>query len=177
MGKANVYALPLLAVAAVTVLGPYVWIWGLGALKEGLNATVGNVTSLPVYLSGIALHEFLHGLGWVRLGKLPWTSVRFGFHIKTLTPYVHCLVPIPASVYRKATALPGIALGVLPAFAALVTGIGTVAIFGTFFLAAACGDFLILWIIRSLPPDTLLKDHPTRAGCIVLTSTGEKQSR
>ena len=95
--------------------------------------------------------------------------MRLGFQWKVLTPYAHCTVPMPARPYRIGAAVPGIALGIVPIAAATALGNGPLLAFGLFFLLAAGGDALILWLLRDVPGDRLVEDHPTRAGCYVLT--------
>jgi len=40
--------------------------------------------------------------------------------------------------------------------------------FGFLYTVAASGDFLILWLIRNIKPNTHVEDHPTNAGCYVI---------
>ena len=70
--------------------------------------------------------------------------------------------------YRIGSFAPGLLLGVLPWFISLFTGDLLLCIFGLLYTTAASGDFLILWIIRHVKPNTLVEDHPTNAGCYIL---------
>jgi hypothetical protein len=36
-------------------------------------------------------------------------------------------------------------------------------------LVAASGDAIIIWLVRDVPRDHLVVDHPDRAGCLVVT--------
>lgn len=74
---------------------------------------------------------------------------------------------MPARSYKLDCALPGIALGVLPSALGLLGGSPWTAVFGAFFLASAGGDMLILRIIRHVSARTVVKDHPSAAGCFV----------
>ncbi len=40
--------------------------------------------------------------------------------------------------------------------------------FGLVFTWVASGDAMILWMIRGVSPDTVVEDHPERAGCWVV---------
>jgi hypothetical protein len=40
--------------------------------------------------------------------------------------------------------------------------------FGLLYTTAAGGDFLVLWILRNIKPNTLVEDHPTNAGCYII---------
>ena len=77
--------------------------------------------------------------------------------------------------------MPGLVLGILPATAGLLLGSGGLLVFGIVFTAAAGGDFLILWMIRNVPSNSLVEDHPTRAGCYVFegvpVQTGVQQTQ
>lgn len=67
--------------------------------------------------------------------------------------------------------MPLLLLGVLPSLLAIVGGQGGMMAFGLFFTFAAGGDMLILWLLRDVPGDALVEDHPVRAGCYVLPAT------
>jgi hypothetical protein len=72
--------------------------------------------------------------------------------------------------YRWGAVMPGIITGFLPALVGLLTGSPAVFLIGLFFVFAAGGDLLILWLIRKVEKSALVEDHPTRAGCYVLIS-------
>lgn len=173
LGRANLIGIPffLLSVAVVVLL--FYAVGGLAILLRSLRFFLNPMTFIPLLIIGTVIHECLHVLGWKVFGRQPWSVFKFGFNWKTVTPYAHCQVPLEASAYRKGTVLPGLILGVLPSAAGILLQDGIVTLFGAFFLGAACGDFLSLWLMRSVHPDALVKDHPTRAGCIVLESSSE----
>ena len=169
LGKANLIGIPLFIMLAGVVVVPYGLIWGWTKLFLAFNEFMVITVFLPALIIGIVVHEGLHGLGWSLFGKQPYSVIKYGFNVRTITPYAHCTVPLQMSAYRAGTALPGIVLGVIPALIGIVTGSGFFIMFAAFFLGAASGDFLCLWIMRSLSPETFIKDHPTRAGCIVIS--------
>lgn len=41
--------------------------------------------------------------------------------------------------------------------------------FGLFFILAAGGDILILWLLRNVKSSSFVQDHPTRVGCYILS--------
>jgi hypothetical protein len=164
--KANVMMVYFAVPSVLLLGGVYVWIWGYHRLVWVLMG--GYTVSLIALLAGIVVHEAIHGITWKIAARKPASTIRFGFHWKTLTPYAHCRESMPAGAYRMGAVMPLLLLGVLPSVAAIVWGQGGLMAFGLFFTFAAGGDMLILWLIRDLPSDALVEDHPIRAGCSVL---------
>ena len=121
-------------------------------------------------VAGILLHELLHALGWVLFGGLPLSRIHFGFKLRTLTPYAHLKGPIAARPYRTGILLPLLVLGLPPYLIGLLLANQRVMVFGLFFTLAAGGDLLVLWLLRGVPGDARVEDHPTRAGCWVYRS-------
>ena len=167
MGRVNLIALPL-AIAPVIVLpGIFLLIWGWPRLAATAPPLFRWEVLIPALLAGIVAHELLHALTWMAAGKIPVRSIRFGIQWKTITPYAHCSVPMPAAAYRLGAAMPGLLLGALPVCAGLAAGNGSWTLFGVFFTIAAAGDAIILWLLRGIPGTVLVEDHPERAGCYV----------
>ncbi len=131
-------------------------------------ATAGRLMLfLALLIAGITLHEVLHAIGWIIAGRLPVSSVSFGFKLRTLSPYAHLREAVPARIYRAGILLPFIVLGLLPYIVGILLANQLVMIYGLFFTLAAGGDLLALWLLRGVPGDVLVEDHPTRAGCRV----------
>lgn len=176
LATANLYALvgalPVLAALAA----PFAFAWGWGDVEEGFlwwaDRPVGFLGALVV---GVLVHEGLHAVAWRSSARLPAGSVRLGMNWRALTPYAHCGVPMPARAYRIGAAAPGVVLGLVPVAVAWATGNGAWLAFGLLFTLAAGGDALILWLLRGVPPEALVADHPTRAGCVVLGETARDE--
>lgn len=175
--RANLLGIPLFLVLLALSFVPFGLIWGWNVFVLAVLRASKPLVWLPLLAFGVVAHEFLHGLGWMFFGKKGWESIRFGFHWKTVTPYAHCTVPLTVSAYRAGAALPGILLGILPVVAGLSMGDGIITLFGGFFLAAAAGDALSLWIMRSIPQGATVVDHPTKAGCMVLIEEHQNTSK
>ncbi len=127
--------------------------------------------ALSLLITGIFAHELLHGLTWMAAAKLDWNAIKYGFKLSALTPYAHCKEPISAKAYRWGIVAPGLILGILPFIASLWFGNAWLLGFGFIFTLAAGGDFLMLWIIKNIPDDSLVKDHPDRVGCKVVSTS------
>lgn len=122
---------------------------------------------LALILGGVA-HEIIHALGWIVFGKVPREAIEFGFNWKGLMPYTHCKTPVKASAYRIGALLPGAITGLLPAVAGLIAGSLWLTMVGAVMIGAAGGDVLILWVLRAVPSDARILDHPTKVGCEVV---------
>lgn len=122
---------------------------------------------LGLFVAGILVHELLHGLGWMLFGGVARADIQLGVKWKLLTPYAHTSARVAVWPYRWAVLLPGLVLGVLPALAGIATGSVLLLGFGVWFTLTAGGDFLVLWLLRDVPADAEVADHPTKAGSIV----------
>jgi hypothetical protein len=167
MARANVLALAIVPLVAAVALVPFGVLHGWAPLGAGWERVTAPLLFVPLVLVSIVVHEALHGLGFLAAG-VPRASLRFGVQARTLTPYASCTVPITAARYRFAAALPALVLGVVPMLASWIVGSGDLAIYATWMLAFAGGDLLILWLIRDLPRETRVIDHPDRAGCRIV---------
>jgi len=70
-------------------------------------------------------------------------------------------------LYRIALIMPGIILGILPSVYGIITGDSLILFLGLFFIIAAGGDLLVLWLIRKVSIDEYVLVHPKKAGCIL----------
>jgi hypothetical protein len=122
---------------------------------------------LAIVIASIVAHEFIHGLTWMVFGKKSFSTVKLGIQWKTLTPFAHLKEPIEINAYRIGGFMPGFILGIMPFILSLVLGNGYLLWFGVIHTAAASGDWLILWLLRSVKSGILVEDHPSRAGCYV----------
>jgi len=136
----------------------------------GLQSTRGIVPLMLLILLGVVLHELIHAIGWVTFGSKSFSSIKFGFQWKTLTPYAHLKEPVEVNAYRLGAFLPGLILGIIPFVLSLILGNGDLFWFSLVHTSAAGGDWLILWLIRKVKAGMQVEDHPTHAGCYVLES-------
>ena len=165
--RANLVALAWLPVSGLLATAPFVLLWG----RERLASAPAGLPSLPLGIAllvlGVLVHELLHAAGFLLFGRAPRQAVRVGFQPRTLTPFASCSTAVSASAYRAAGLLPAVVLGVLPVAAAWATGSGMLLLWGWLMLALAGGDLAAVWVMRGVPADTLVLDHPTLVGCRV----------
>ena len=172
---ANLLAVALIPVLGALVLVPYALLWGIPGLETSgeeagfrFSSPVESTLTFISFLFGaIVVHELLHGVGFYLVGKIPRAKIGFGVKWLTFTPYCHCAEPMPASAYRWAVALPTLVLGVIPGLLGLLFGNFLLAFWAVIMLVSGSGDLAILWAIRSVPGAAIVRDHPSRAGCLV----------
>ncbi len=167
---ANKFGL-LILIPIVLVFGlPFYLVWRSELDFKGIFGGLGLSASIYVFgiiLLGIVVHELIHGITWAIFAKNGLKSMKFGVMWKMLTPYCHCKEPLKVKEYIIGAIAPGIILGILPAVVAIFNGSIGLLIFGIFFTMAACGDFLIINLIRKENGHDLVQDHPTEAGCYI----------
>lgn len=170
LAKGTLFALIIGLLPVILMMEIYIKIWGINSFRSGIKSFCSNpIDFLIVIAAGIILHELIHGLSWQLLEGKKSSAIKYGFDWKTLTPYAHCRESMTVESYRLGTAIPGILLGLLPGIFSIFINNGWLFCFGMFFTFAAGGDLLILWLIRSLKPGTLVKDHPSKFGCYIIS--------
>lgn len=164
MIRANIVAACIMVPAAIFQFAIFNALHG----TEKMEFTLNILLFMALVFIGIAAHELIHGLTWMGFGKKAFSTVKFGFQWKTLTPYAHLKEPVEVNVYRIGGFMPGFLLGIVPFLLSLMLGNNYVLWFSVIHTAAASGDWLILWLLRNLKSGTLVEDHPSRAGCYVV---------
>jgi len=159
-GKSLLIAVPI----AIIQVAPFFLLHGYPAIPANSTITIYGF----LLLFGILIHELIHMFSWALFAKKSLSAFKLGFQWKSLTPYAHCKEPMDILPYRIGSFAPGLLLGILPWIISLFTGDVLLFFFGFLYTTAAGGDFLILWIIRNVKPNTLVEDHPTNAGCYII---------
>jgi uncharacterized membrane protein len=175
--SANIFGV-LLIIPIVLFYGlPYYFIWGNEITRDGFKNLVPNISPemigistilfFLIFISGIILHELIHGLTWAKYTRNGMKAMKFGVLWQMLTPYCHCKEPLKVKHYILGAITPAIFLGLGPAILSIITGNLGLLVFGMFFTMAAGGDFLIINLLRKEPMDNLVQDHPSEAGCYI----------
>ena len=166
--KANIYSFPIFILSLLVTVQPYSFLWGTEKVYSQFSSTSNFLLLILIFFVGIILHEIIHAISWVTFAKIPFSKIKFGFNLKSLSPYAHCGEAVTAKVYRIALLTPAIILGLIPILISFVSGSVWFFVTGLLFTVTACGDFLIFWLIRKVRNDQLVADHPERAGCKVV---------
>jgi len=167
--KANLLAIPIVIISIITLVLPFIIIWDW---KTFTNGFYGIYLTLPYFITifvlGAFIHEILHAVGFLIFGRLNYSQIKIGIIWKYITPYAHCKIPLKAAIYRIALVLPLLTLGIIPSLIAILLGKSWLLIYGIIFTVLAGGDILVLFIIRRIKGDELVKDHPENCGCYVI---------
>lgn len=164
MSRASWLTIVVMGPVAAAMVAVYLSLWS-SSFRDGFPAS-GWWAALA-FVVGVVVHEGIHGAVWAAASGRP-SAIRFGFQLKSLTPYAHSTEPMSARAYRIGALAPGILLGVLPYLVALAAGSAPLALFGAVFTSVAGGDVLVVWRLRGVAPGALVEDHPTDAGAVVL---------
>ena len=154
------------------------------SLKSRMNTAAANdrsvstkeanlfalVLMIPILLIAAFVYPTVLTRGLVFTGvMLVLIALHEVIHLRTLTPYVHISGPMSLREYRLVTVLPFITLGFVPLLISLVVRSGTLFFYSTWMIVAALGDLLVLYLLRKDDPDTQVIDHPSRAGCTIVS--------
>ena len=168
---ANVFGLLMLIPIALIYGVPFYIIWKSELIFSDIMKDVFGLFTLLkiiiVLIIGIIVHELIHGIVWAAFAKKGFKSIKFGVLWKMLTPYCHCKEPLKVKHYIIGGIAPAILMGFLPAMVSMFTGDIGMLFFGLFFTIAACGDFLIINLLRKEKPNDYTEDHPSEAGCFI----------
>lgn len=163
-GKVNLITLLMIVPLALLIVVPYFMLWDYATFAKGKEVFLDYI--LLFLLGGVIAHELLHGITWSFFTSVGMKSIKFGVNWKYLAPYCHCSEPLKVKRYKIGVAMPLIVLGIIPALMALLTGNGTLLIFGFIFSLAAGGDIISLFLLRKLDKNSYVSDHPDKMGFI-----------
>ena len=119
----------------------------------------------------LVVHEALHAFAAMVWGKVPWSSIHFGFKWLwggSFCLYCHVDRPIKIGVYRifvlfpliVTTPIAGLILWLDPSIWALL--------FFGITIASCAGDVMVLFKMRRVENDKWVQDHQTEMGCYIL---------
>lgn len=166
--EANLGALVASAPLCMVLVWGYFLLNGWDSLLLGPLTITDLVVIIIAFVVGIIAHEAIHAISWSWMDDIDWKHIHFGFKWSTITPYVHCSVPVSVRNYRWGTVMPGLVLGLLPAVAGMIIANALIFYFGLIFTLAAGGDLLILWLLRNVNSNAVVQDHPELIGCQII---------
>lgn len=110
------------------------------------------------------IHELLHAIGWVIISRKGWSIIKF--NINAMIPSCACKVVLEKKQYLVGVLTPFIVLGI-GSIIFLIVYPGTLSLLTMLVVfVEAGGDLVIAFNILKEKNDTLISDHPTKAGYI-----------
>lgn len=159
----NIKAMIYTIIVGGVSLAIYLLLWG-----NNLDFGFDVLFKLSVLnFIGIVLHEAIHVISFMWIGKVRKSDVKFGFMWKYLTPYVHCNSAISKRAYQYVLLLPVILTGFLPMIIGLLTGNSLLVFTSILLISGGGGDWLIFKEVRAAKKYTFVQDHPTEIGCVM----------
>ena len=143
----------------------------LPKLKLALYIAAGVV----IYLLSIIVHELIHGFYFAKFSKSGWKCVKFGIAKNLSYGYATCPEPITVKQYRIVGMMPTFILGFIPLLLYFAWGNTLLLLYSLFMILSGIGDFLVFWLIRKLPGDTLVVDQPKGFGYILLEDNYDEE--
>lgn len=142
----------------------YSLLWGISINLDYIFLSI----SFVLYFVLIIAHELLHAFGFIFFGKVSYKDIKFGMILRYLMPYAHSKAPMQNKDYKKALLLPVIVTGIIPLLIGIVFEYGLLTFVSVGLVAGGVGDIMIYQLIKNLPDDARIQDHPSEPGCIVL---------
>ncbi len=173
--KANILACAVMLPAIILMFGVYKLVNGSFALTQSRY-----IIFVAVMLAEIVVHELIHGFFWGILTGKRFKNIQFGVILKMLTPYCYCETPMKKGSYVLGGIMPTVVLGIGQYIAAMCMGSAVMLWLAGVGVLGGGADVVIAGMIikRVAGKETLVIDHPSTVGCIVLEKLqpGEEQT-
>ena len=154
----------IIAIALISV-ALYYSIWGF---TWDLSVMAFLKFSLFNFI-GIIIHELIHAIAFIVIGKAKISDIKFGFIWKHLTPYAHCKVQLSMRAYKISILLPVIITGFIPLIIGFSMNNLLTVLVSAFLIAGGIGDWIVYRKLRPFTNNAVVIDHPSEIGCIVET--------
>lgn len=153
------------ALCGATALALFPQIWQRNPLADLHRQPGGWTGAFCVVAASALVHELLHALGWMLLGRAPWGSVVVRPTMRVMGLVARLDHPIPVNAYRAGLALPALAMGAVPLLLGLVSGGGLWLTWGAFFSLECFSDLATLFATRCVSEGAHVLSHPGKLGC------------
>lgn len=158
----NIFSLIIAPLFFSIVIIPYLYF-----IKEIANDIFSSIAFVYLFAStiiGFFMHELIHAIAFMRYAKQGYKSIKFGVFWMHMALYCHCNEFITAGQYRIVLIMPSIILGLIPIIIGFCIPNFMILLFGCFMTISGLGDFCCLWILRNFNKNTIIMDHPDKAG-------------
>lgn len=128
------------------------------------------------YIMLIVLHEFFHLLGFVIFGKVPLSSLDYGFDLDMGIAYATTTIAMPNKAMKKALLLPFWMTAFIPAIIGFWIESQTLVLLAAMLAAGAYGDFYMYRVLRKERDDCWVLDDPKLPRLHVYTDNPNEKS-
>ena len=133
--------------------------------REELYHYPSRLIFLMVAVAGmILLHELIHAFCFALYAKHGFRHIKLGFKWNYLAPYCHCGEAVKVWQYGVAVLMPTLLLGFIPLLTGLAVGNFCVYLAGMLLVGGGIGDMLVFSLLRSIPKNAAVIDHPDKVG-------------
>lgn len=167
--KVNLISVLFVPVIFITAVLPYA-AWTSENIKESFSITV-FITIMVAVIPGIVIHELIHGVCFAIFTKSGFKSLKFGVMWKYVAFYCHCNEPIKAKDYIVTLLMPSIILGLIPLLIAYSIQSFALLFFACMMICGGIGDYFCVWLLRNINKDSMILDHPDKAGFMYETKS------
>lgn len=115
-----------------------------------------------------AVHEFIHIICFLLVGKARIKDIEYGIDWKKMTLYAHSKIPLKINSFRIVAIMPGLILGLTPLIFGFILKNYYLGFLGAIHLSGSLGDLLIIWMLRKYNSSLYILDCKEKIGCIVL---------
>lgn len=131
-------------------------------LLKGQSFLIYMLLVFATIIVSTIVHEALHAITFLLLTKCSLSCIKFGFYKGN--PYCHCQSKIKVKHYKIVLLTPLLVLGVLIYILGLYTNESLFILVGIFNMVSAIGDICIWRLLKKLPNENHVKDHPSKIG-------------
>lgn len=117
-----------------------------------------NLFSFVFIFIWLILHEILHGIGFMSLGKVKGKNIVFGSELEKGIFYCMCKEKISKLNILIALVLPLLLIGIVPYVVGICINNNLLVLLGVFNISGSIGDLLMIIDIILMPKDILYLD-------------------
>ncbi len=170
---ANAGAFILFLILAIVGGAVFSYCWNIAETINSFRDFLTNYIALFVALIlGMIAHEGAHMMVWAMYCKQGFRSVKPGFSVKNLSPYVHCSEFLKRGPFLAGALAPFVLTGLAPLVFGIISGSGWWFWLGAFLGAGAAGDIYSALRLLKFDSSVMVLDHPAHLGFIIKTSQG-----
>jgi hypothetical protein len=114
-----------------------------------------------IYISGIIIHELIHGIFAAVYSPNGFKNVKFGFSLKSLIAYCYLDELMKVKHFKIVSIMPFIILGIIPLIFGIIIKHAFIIKFGILFSVGSIGDLIVFYWLCKENNNYMVKDTGT----------------